>query len=51
MSTLITEFEDILNAEVYVDLDKLRESARHGVPMKVRGEVWKYLLGVNPADR
>ncbi|CAG8540507.1 550_t:CDS:2 [Acaulospora colombiana] len=66
MTTSIKEFNDILTAEVYVDLDKLRESARHGVPLDVRGvkiqldddyalsnssEVWKYLLGVNPADR
>jgi len=51
MSTSINEFNDILNAEVYIDLDKLRESSRHGVPVEVRGDVWKYLLGVNPADR
>ncbi|CAG8536082.1 10200_t:CDS:2, partial [Ambispora gerdemannii] len=47
----INEFKEILNTEVYVDLDRLRESARHGIPMEVRGEVWKYLLEVNPADR
>ncbi|PKC07607.1 RabGAP/TBC [Rhizophagus irregularis] len=51
MSTSINEFNDILNAEVHIDLDKLRESSRHGVPMEIRGDVWKYLLGVNPADR
>ncbi|RHZ88195.1 hypothetical protein Glove_26g209 [Diversispora epigaea] len=51
MATSVDDFKDILTAEVYVDLDKLRESARHGVPMVVRGEVWKYLLGVSPADR
>jgi len=37
MSTSINEFKDILNAEVYIDLDKLRESSRHGIPMEVRG--------------
>ena len=37
MSTSIDEFKDILNAEVYIDLDKLRESSRHGIPMEVRG--------------
>ncbi|CAG8721216.1 4070_t:CDS:2, partial [Acaulospora morrowiae] len=51
MTTSVKEFIEILNAEVYVDLDKLREAARHGVPLEVRGEAWKYLLGVNPADR
>ncbi|CAG8567375.1 8546_t:CDS:2 [Paraglomus brasilianum] len=50
-STSINEFKEILNSEVYIDLDKLRDSARHGVPLEVRGEVWKYLLGVHPADR
>ncbi|CAG8495291.1 5610_t:CDS:2, partial [Ambispora leptoticha] len=51
MSTPINEFKEILNTEVYVDLDRLRESARHGIPMEVRGEGWKYLLGVCPADK
>lgn len=51
MSASAKEFKDILNAEVHIDLDKLRESSRHGIPMEVRGEAWKYLLGVNPADR
>ena len=37
MSTSIDEFKDILNAEVYIDLDKLKESSRHGIPMEVRG--------------
>lgn len=37
MSTSINEFNDILNAEVHIDLDKLRESSRHGVPMEIRG--------------
>ncbi|CAG8566857.1 2965_t:CDS:2 [Diversispora eburnea] len=42
MAMSVDDFKDILTAEVYVDLDKLRESARHGVPMVVR---------VSPADK
>ncbi|KAJ1910217.1 hypothetical protein IWQ60_010770 [Tieghemiomyces parasiticus] len=45
------ELLETLNAEVYVDVDKLRQLARYGVPKEVRGEVWKYLLGVELADR
>ena len=40
-TTTINEFKDILNAEVYIDLDKLRGLSRHGVPKEVRG-VSKY---------
>lgn len=34
-----------------VDLQKLRDYARHGVQPTVRGEVWLYLLGVLSADK
>lgn len=34
-----------------VDLEKLRDYARHGVQPGVRGEVWLYLLGVLSADK
>ncbi|CAJ0642509.1 10376_t:CDS:2, partial [Entrophospora sp. SA101] len=50
-TTIVDEIKDILNAEVYIDLDKLRELSRRGIPKEVRGAVWKYLLEVNPADR
>ncbi|KAI7880963.1 RabGAP/TBC, partial [Lichtheimia hyalospora FSU 10163] len=45
------DFNEILQSEVYVDLERLRMLARHGVPNELRGEVWKYLLGVQQADR
>ncbi|KAK4046161.1 hypothetical protein OIV83_006302 [Microbotryomycetes sp. JL201] len=51
MSVSADEFLDVLNAEQYVDLDKLRSFARYGIPANVRGEVWLYLLGVLSQDR
>ncbi|ORX44000.1 RabGAP/TBC [Hesseltinella vesiculosa] len=47
----LKDYEEILQSEVYVDVDRLRILARHGVPQQIRGEVWKYLLGVERADR
>ncbi|KAI8365972.1 rab-GTPase-TBC domain-containing protein [Radiomyces spectabilis] len=47
----LNDFNEILQSEVYVDLDRLRILARHGIPDQLRGEVWKYLLGVQEADR
>ncbi|KAL0144210.1 rab-GTPase-TBC domain-containing protein [Mucor lusitanicus] len=47
----LNDFQEILQSEVYVDLERLRILARHGVPEQLRGEVWKYLLGVQQADR
>ncbi|KAI8049019.1 rab-GTPase-TBC domain-containing protein [Syncephalis plumigaleata] len=47
----LEEFEDILSAEVLVDMEKLRDMARSGVPNTIRGVVWRYLLGVESADR
>ncbi|KAI9595968.1 rab-GTPase-TBC domain-containing protein [Syncephalis fuscata] len=47
----IEQFEDILSAEVLVDMEKLKDMARSGVPDSVRGVVWRYLLGVESADR
>ncbi|KAI8095013.1 rab-GTPase-TBC domain-containing protein [Gilbertella persicaria] len=47
----LNDFEDILQSEVYVDLERLRILARHGIPDQLRGEVWKYLLGIQQADR
>ncbi|KAF9582763.1 hypothetical protein BGW38_010796, partial [Lunasporangiospora selenospora] len=47
----IEEYEELLNAEVFVEVDKLREYARHGIPKDIRGDVWLYLLRVQDADR
>ncbi|RKP07790.1 rab-GTPase-TBC domain-containing protein [Thamnocephalis sphaerospora] len=47
----IEEFQEIMSAEVLVDMEKLRDLARLGVPDTVRGAVWRYLLGVERADR
>ncbi|KAI8062644.1 rab-GTPase-TBC domain-containing protein [Gongronella butleri] len=47
----LKDYEEILQSEVYVDIDRLRILARHGVPQQIRGDVWKFLLGVEQADR
>ncbi|KAK0557267.1 hypothetical protein OC844_005620 [Tilletia horrida] len=44
------EFADVMQAEQLVDLQKLKDLARRGVPFDVRGDVWMYLLGVLAAD-
>lgn len=67
--SILNDFNEILQSEVYVDLDRLRILARHGIPTELRGvssychrailfftdsisqEVWKFLLGVEQADR
>ncbi|KAI8379569.1 rab-GTPase-TBC domain-containing protein [Radiomyces spectabilis] len=49
--SVFNDFSEILQSEVYVDLERLRLLARHGIPRQLRGEVWKYLLGVEEADR
>ncbi|ORX36671.1 hypothetical protein BD324DRAFT_460250 [Kockovaella imperatae] len=51
MSTNIQDYVEILNAEQYVQVEKLAEHARHGITPKVRGEVWLYLLKVLSADK
>ncbi|SCV67458.1 BQ2448_5069 [Microbotryum intermedium] len=51
MSANLDEFTDTLNAEQYVDLQKLRSYSRYGIPPVIRGEVWLYLLGVLSPDR
>lgn len=51
MSATSGEFAEVLGGEVYVDVSKLSDYARHGIPFDVRGQVWMYLLGVLPADR
>ncbi|KAF9145904.1 hypothetical protein BGX30_006044 [Mortierella sp. GBA39] len=51
MSITVEEYEDVLNAEVWIEVNKLRDYARHGISREVRGEVWLYLLGIQEADR
>ncbi|KAI9350387.1 rab-GTPase-TBC domain-containing protein [Pilaira anomala] len=49
--SVLNDFKEILQSEVYVDLERLRILARHGIPNELRGVVWKFLLGVEQADR
>ncbi|GJJ69725.1 hypothetical protein EMPS_02073 [Entomortierella parvispora] len=51
MSITVEEYEEVLNAEVWVEVNKLRDYARHGISREIRGEVWLYLLGIQEADR
>ncbi|KAF9997755.1 hypothetical protein BGZ79_008546 [Entomortierella chlamydospora] len=46
----LEEYEEVLNSEVWIEVSKLREYARHGIPYEVRGRVWVYLLGIKGAD-
>ncbi|KAJ2769869.1 hypothetical protein IWQ56_002384 [Coemansia nantahalensis] len=51
-STLVRQdLDEVLDSEVFVDVNRLRKCARQGVPDELRGEVWKYLLGVEKSDR
>ncbi|EPQ29645.1 uncharacterized protein PFL1_02865 [Pseudozyma flocculosa PF-1] len=50
-SATVEEYIELLNAEQHVDLQKLRDYARHGTQPDVRGEVWLYLLGVLSDDK
>ncbi|EGG19405.1 ankyrin repeat-containing protein [Cavenderia fasciculata] len=45
------EFLEILGSEVSIDMDKLVAVSRHGIPERVRSEVWKYLVGVSKNDK
>ncbi|KAL7410315.1 hypothetical protein BDY24DRAFT_400128 [Mrakia frigida] len=47
----VPEFLELLNAEQFVDLPKVKEFSRHGIPDEIRGEVWMYLLGVLSPDK
>ncbi|KAF9398665.1 hypothetical protein BGZ94_005945, partial [Podila epigama] len=37
MSITVEEYEEVLNAEVWVEVNKLRDYARHGISRDVRG--------------
>ncbi|KAG0378231.1 hypothetical protein BGX24_004453 [Mortierella sp. AD032] len=47
----VDEYKEILSAEVWIEISKLREYARHGIPREVRGETWLYLFGIQDANR
>ncbi|EKX51671.1 hypothetical protein GUITHDRAFT_45474, partial [Guillardia theta CCMP2712] len=47
----LDEYRDILIADTFVDLTRLKLRAQHGVPAEIRGEVWKYLLDVSKPDK
>ncbi|TPP44898.1 hypothetical protein CGC20_11880 [Leishmania donovani] len=44
-------FEELLDAEVAVNMEKLREASRMGIPPAYRGVVYRYLLGVAFTDK
>ena len=43
--------EEALDAEVVVDLNKLKEAARRGVPPQYRSTLYRYFLGVASVDK
>ena len=45
------EFSRELEAEMLIDIDRLRDSSRYGIPASRRAQVWKYLLGVTTVDK
>ena len=45
------EFQELLTDESHINIGRLREAARYGVPQSVRGEVWKILLFVSKPDK
>ena len=46
------EIKDLLSVEGYVDLQSLREASKTLIiPNILRGDVWKYFLGVSRADK
>jgi len=51
MASTVDEYQELMANEVYVEIDKLQDIAKHGIPDEVRGEVWKYLLGVQDPDK
>ncbi|KAJ3064432.1 hypothetical protein HDU98_012160 [Podochytrium sp. JEL0797] len=48
---MASEIRQILDAETLVDLDKLRQLTRYGIPDEIRADTWQYLLGVETADK
>jgi hypothetical protein len=46
----IEDFRELLNNDIRLDIEKLRDFSRHGIPNEVRGDVWKCLLGVREEE-
>lgn len=44
MAAPTDEFRELLVGEGDIDVERLRELARYGIPDEVRGETWKLLL-------
>jgi hypothetical protein len=40
MASSLEEFQEILDAESLVDISRLREAARHGIPEEVFLNIW-----------
>ncbi|GJD07200.1 TBC1 domain family member 22B [Galdieria sulphuraria] len=47
----VARFRNWMEGESFVDIKSLREAAVLGIPVEVRGEVWKFLLNVSKPDR
>ncbi|KJE94411.1 hypothetical protein CAOG_05054 [Capsaspora owczarzaki ATCC 30864] len=45
------DFQEVLGQESYVDMDRLKDLAVHGIPDEVRADVWRYLLRVAQPDK
>jgi hypothetical protein len=45
------DFRELLDVEVVVDLERLRDLSNGGIPDDFRGIVWSYLLGVRRPDK
>jgi len=50
MATTEEGFKELLYGEVYLDMERIKDLASHGVPDGVRAQVWKYLLGISRPD-
>ncbi|KAL9656231.1 hypothetical protein ABK040_007846 [Willaertia magna] len=46
-----SQFIELVEAETLVDIERLRDLSRHGIPEELRGIVWKYLLNVYLPDK
>jgi len=51
MATTAEDFRELLNAETHIDMEKLRQFSKHGIPDEVRGDAWRYLLGVEQPNK
>uniref|UniRef100_A0A7S4FBJ3 Rab-GAP TBC domain-containing protein n=1 Tax=Chrysotila carterae TaxID=13221 RepID=A0A7S4FBJ3_CHRCT len=46
-----SELAEVLESETHVDMEKLLSLCWHGIPDLMRGEAWKYLLGVTRPEK